>query len=170
MCVVLKWGAHAFLCYHYNGRMTYIGFRLTTYNVIMVLFILLTQSQKQPWVDIIRATSLLIGTTVLIIIITTPSSAIIEFYQRTLPIIPPNLLVIHAHNFVIHFLPPLLLQAPTDPTYTLLGYAIFYTYYAVIRKLDKIQDMYVDNVSTVVYDRTVLAGGVLTALITLITV
>lgn len=138
--------------------------RLTTYNVAMVCIILLTNTQSQ-WTDIIKTTSLLISVIVFLIVLIIPSSELLSFYKKASPIIPSNIYIIHIYNFIIHFLPPILLGLPSHTMYIVIGYGIVYLYFMILRISKKIQELYIDTISNTTYDIVVISSGVFVAVL-----
>jgi hypothetical protein len=139
--------------------------RLTTYNLIAIAYVLLTQ-KKSVITNIVRTTTVLVAVCVGFATLIAPKDAIKDLYTRVIPIIngvPYNATIIHIHNAVIHFLPAFLLGLPPlyDYKSILIGYVIFYGYYFMIRWNNAIHNLYIPTIPLHVYDKITIASGII---------
>jgi hypothetical protein len=142
-----------------------IFYRLTTYNILCIIYILLTNSLNNKWTNVIKTTSLLMAIIVAFILIRIPTYKFVAFYEKTIPSISSNILLIQLHNALIHFMPVFLLGIPNNSIYTIIGFILVYVYYLIIRQKNMIHRLYIDGVSKTFYDNAMIISGVVTSCI-----
>lgn len=133
-----------------------IFFRLTTYNVIFVVGILVArQIRNVPnfFIDIVRAISLGIIISVLYIHVIYDPNIVIDIYKRIFPIDLPTE-IYYICDIIVHILPVIIFGLPQNFMSVIIGLLIIWIWYGSL--YSHIQYLYSPNISMKDYNHLII--------------
>jgi hypothetical protein len=129
----------------------------TTYNVCVTIIVKVYEKRTAGWVfDIVRGTALLVASAVAYFYVVYGPRVILSMYERIFP--SRSTLLYLLFDWVIHFVPVLVLGLPRHVASLPIAYSLLLSWYAFMRA--NIPNIYFHSVSMSEYDTLIAVLGV----------